>query len=227
MATLATVIRERAPLLLLCGLALSLPACESDGHFTLFGYSTVPNYDPNIRTVYVPIFQNKSFRRGLEFELTQAVIQQIEQKTPFKVVHSCDCADTELIGTIVGYTKGILNRNQQNEVREAQTLLTVEVLWRDRRTGEILSGPARRLTDAPPAMAVPVMTAQPIAQVGGPGGASDGHSPVPPGPPPPPPVLVTSLATFIPEVGESITTAELKNVQRLATQIVSMMEVPW
>jgi hypothetical protein len=43
----------------------------------------------------------------------------------------------------------------------------------------------------------------------------------------PPPVLVQSIASFIPELGESITTAQQKNVNRLAIQIVSMMESPW
>jgi hypothetical protein len=39
--------------------------------------------------------------------------------------------------------------------------------------------------------------------------------------------VVQSVASFIPELGESITTAEKKNVDRLAIQIVSMMESPW
>jgi hypothetical protein len=38
---------------------------------------------------------------------------------------------------------------------------------------------------------------------------------------------VQSLAGFIPELGESLATAEKKNVDRLAIQIVSMMEIPW
>jgi hypothetical protein len=40
-------------------------------------------------------------------------------------------------------------------------------------------------------------------------------------------VVVTSIANFIPELGESITTAQKRNVDRLAVQIVSMMEKPW
>jgi hypothetical protein len=40
-------------------------------------------------------------------------------------------------------------------------------------------------------------------------------------------VLVQSTGGFIPELGESLTTAEQKNVNSLAVQIVSMMEIPW
>ncbi len=64
----------------------SLAGCQSTGHVSIFGYSTRPNYDECIRTVHVPIFENNTFRRGLEYDLTRAVIREIEQKTPFKVV---------------------------------------------------------------------------------------------------------------------------------------------
>jgi hypothetical protein len=188
----------------LAGTTLALPACTWDGNFTVLGYTTRPNYDCSIRTVRVPMFQNVTIWRGLEFELTRAVVREIEQRTPYKVV-SAECnADTELTGTIVSFNKLLLNRNQLNEVREAQTTLAVEVVWRDLRTGEVLSRPD---ANKPPPLGAPV--------------------PGEPGAPPPPPVLVQSLATFIPEVGESITAARKQNVDRLAVQIVSMMEAPW
>src|SRR5262249_14670761 len=122
-------------------LALLLPACESDNNFTVFGYTTKPNYDCGIKTIRVPIFQNVSAWRDIEFELTRAVVREIELKTPYKVVGLGSPADTELDGKIIGFGKQILNRNQLNEVREAETILTVEITWRDLRTGEILSKP--------------------------------------------------------------------------------------
>src|SRR5438876_10008634 len=65
--------------------ALLLPSCAtSDGNFSILGYTTRPNYDTNIHSVRVPIFQNVTFRRGLEFDLTRAVIREIESKTHFK-----------------------------------------------------------------------------------------------------------------------------------------------
>jgi hypothetical protein len=186
---------------LLASVALVLPSCSSDGHLDLFGYTSRPNYDLGIRTVSVPIFKNVSFRRGLEFDLTRAVIREIESKTPYKVVSAGCPADTELTGTIINLAKSTVNVNQLNEIRDSQTTLTVEIVWKDLRTGEILSreksGPS---PDLPP-------------------GA--------PPPPPPPPVRLTSVANLIPELGNSITTAEQQNVNRLAVQIVSMMEKPW
>src|SRR5262249_42619491 len=92
---------------LVSGLALLLPSCTNDGHVSLFGYTSHPPYDLSIATVRVPIFKNLSFRRGLEFDLTRAVVREIESKTPYKVV-SGDCpADTELSGTIINLTKAL------------------------------------------------------------------------------------------------------------------------
>ena len=50
---------------------------------------------------------------------------------------------------------------------------------------------------------------------------------VAPPPPPPAPTLVQSIGDFIPELGQSLTTAQQTNINRLAIQIVSMMEKPW
>jgi hypothetical protein len=186
---------------LLSGVALLLPSCGWDGQLTILGYTTKPNYDLGIKTVRVPIFENATFRKGLEFQLTRAVIREIEAKTPYKVVSAGCPADTELTGRIVYLNKLIVTRNQLNEVREAETDLAAEIVWRDLRTGEILSSPKPRGDIPPP----------------------------PPGAilPPPKPVTVTSQAGFIEEIGQTLATAEQDNVNKLAVQIVSQMEKPW
>jgi hypothetical protein len=210
--TVACVCRKRAAGVFVALAFLANASCDWDGQFTILGYTTRPQYDTRIHTVFVPIFKNRTMWRGLEFDLTRAVIREIEAKTPYKVVSDCCSADTELDGTIINFTKNILNRNQNNEVREAETTLAVEVIWRDRRTGECLSRPR------PPG----VSTSVPSLPTG------TGRPEIPgPGTPPPTPTLVQSTGDFIPELGQSITTAQQQNVDRLATQIVSMMEIPW
>ncbi|MSR30757.1 MAG: hypothetical protein EXR99_04550 [Gemmataceae bacterium] len=191
--------------------AFSCSACMQDGHLNLFRYTTKPNFESNIRTVRVPVFKNDTFTPGagagqsLENELTLAVIREIESKTPFKVVNGNYPADTELTGRIVNYSKNIINRNQLNEIREAETTLAVEVSWKDLRSGEMLSRPKQD-----PSRNVPVAL----------GGVANPPQPAQP-------VLVTSLSSFIPELGQSITSARKTNVDTLATQIVAMMETPW
>ena len=220
-------------LLLLAVSALLLPSCNWDGNFTVLGYTTKPQYPDHIRTIYVPIFKNLTMWRGLEFDLTRAVIREIEAKTPYKVVSSPSCADSQLSGTIVSLNKNVINRNQLNEIREAETTLAVEIVWKDLRSGEILSRPrlpATANTSIPPIPAPTLTPGIPVPET-----AEGGIRPpdyVPPGTAVgpaavPPPVLVQSIASFIPELGESITTAQQKNVNRLAIQIVSMMESPW
>lgn len=189
-----------AILLLVCLLA----GCSQNGQFTLFGYTTEPNYNREIHTVYVPIFQNVSFRRGLEFDLTRLVIREIESKTPYKVTSCRENADTELIGKIVNRGKGLININQLGETREAEVTVAVEVTWRDLRpgtSGEILSAPKPR-------------------EQGG-----FGQPPITP--PPPPPALIIPVAGFIPELGGSVTSAEWQVLNTVANRIVAMMERPW
>jgi hypothetical protein len=199
---------HRLCLCLFAALALGLPACTSleGGNFSIFGYSTRPNYDLGIRTVYVPIFGNETFYKNLEFELTRAVIREIEEKTPYKVVNCREQADTELIGNIINMNKNVLITNQLNEIREGQTILSVGVIWRDLRPGfgdSILSRQGR------------VQPPDPLAP------PPDPNAP----PPPQPPVLVQSTTTFIPELGGSLLAAQKQSFDRLAVQIVSMMEV--
>lgn len=187
---------------LMAAVAAMLPSCAGDGHVNILGYSTGPNYEPSIRTVHVPIFKNYTFRQGLEFDLTRAVIREIEAKTPFKVTSSREDADTELTGKIIGRNKTLINFNQLGEIREAESTLSVEMVWRDLRPGhhgDVLSRPQQ---------------------------LRPGEPPPPPGSDPPP-VLVQSIGSFIPELGGSLTTSEKQNVDRLAVQIVSMMEKPW
>src|SRR6266851_4580180 len=105
----------RSSCVLLASLALLLPSCSWDGQFTILGYTTRPNYDPGIRTIRVPIFKNNTYIRGLEFDLTRAVIREIQSKTPFRVVAADCAADTELTGTITTLNKIAINRTQLNE----------------------------------------------------------------------------------------------------------------
>jgi hypothetical protein len=204
------IISRRA--VLFAPLALLLPSCESDGNLNLLGYTTRPNYRSDIHSVRVPIFKNFTYRdstrQGLEMDLTQAIIRQIQLKTPWKV--NVDNPDTELTGKILYLTKNILNRNQENLPRETETNLAVEVEWRDLRTGENLTRPAR----GPGALPPPPPPDAP---------------PPPPGTPPPPSpgIAVYSIGQLIPEIGQSSATAYKQNVDRMAVQIVSMMEEPW
>lgn len=205
---------------LLAGTAAVAAGCRNGGNFTLFGYTTQPQFDPNIRSVYIPTFKLAPVvttpLRNIDVEMTDALVKELNaRKCPIKVVSDPARADTELIGTIVGVRKAVFNRNRQALPLESELYITLEVVWRDLRTGEILSNPK------PPKRATPDPTAfDPSLQ-----------PPAPPDPngafPKPVPVVITASGRFLTQNGESTATAEDAAVQKAARFIVNMMESPW
>ena len=93
-------------------------------------------YRPDIRTVYVPMFESDSLRRNLGERLTEAVAKEIELKTPYKVVHRPD-ADSVLSARITSETKRVVSEQVDDIPRNLETDLAVQVNWYDRR-GEYL-----------------------------------------------------------------------------------------
>jgi len=145
-------------------------------------------YPTDVHTVYVPIFECASFRRHLGERITEAVMKEIELKTPYKVTGD-STADSILVGRIVGETKRVVVENKFDEPRELEVGLQVQVSWLDRQRNLI-----RQCEPIP----VPLDL-----------------------------VAVTESSAVVPEVGQSIATAHQKTIQRLAQQIVAMMEAPW
>ncbi len=127
-------------LLVLAGTSLTLPSCAGGG---LFGYTTNGNYDKQYKTIRVTMVQNRTFYRGLEYMLTQELVNQIERLTPYKVV-SGENADLELCARILNFNKGVVLENPNNEQRVDTSMMSAEVLLRDLRTGKILSRPPKR-----------------------------------------------------------------------------------
>src|SRR5579872_6554652 len=113
------------------GLLLAL--CASAG----CGYTVGAPFSPEIRSVHVPIFKSSSNRRFLEYQLTEAVQKQIQQRSHFRLVEATE-ADTRLTGRIVNLTKTALGQTRNSDARELQVNLAVEVTWEDARSGEVL-----------------------------------------------------------------------------------------
>ena len=96
-------------------------------------------YPQDVRTVYVPIFDSDSFRRNLGERLTEAVMKEIENKTPYKVVSTSN-ADSILSGRIVGETKRVVTENRYDDPRKLDVSLSIEVSWIDRTGGILYEG---------------------------------------------------------------------------------------
>ena len=98
-------------------------------------------YPAGIRTVHVPIFQSDSLRPYLGEQLTEAVVKEIELKTPYKVVGSPRGADSTLSGSIISETKQVVIGGRTGDPRELQMSLSVMVSWVDHRGNVIRQGP--------------------------------------------------------------------------------------
>lgn len=110
-------------------LLLSLGGC---------GYTTRSIYPTSIQTVAVPVFKNLSFRRNLEFKLTEAIDKNIEARTPYRIGTQAH-ADSILTGTIVSVQENVLtNRFANNLPQETQVTIVVNFTWKDLRSGKIL-----------------------------------------------------------------------------------------
>ncbi len=89
-------------------------------------------YAPDIATVYVPMIESDSFRRDLGERLTEAVVKEIELKTPFKVVGTPD-ADSILSTRLVGDTKHVTIETRNDDPRAVEFNMAAEVTWLNRR----------------------------------------------------------------------------------------------
>jgi hypothetical protein len=90
-------------------------------------------YRPDVRTVYVPMFESDSLRRNLGERLTEAVVKEIETTTPFKVISDPALADSILRGRLVVERKATLAETRTDEPRDVETNVVVAVSWVDRQ----------------------------------------------------------------------------------------------
>lgn len=109
--------------------------------FTGCGYSSTELYPTAYRTVAVPNFVNRSDTRAVEFNLREALIKEIEQRTPYKVVSGTGAADTQLTGTVTRVQRSLVSRGATAGLpQEIEVSVTVDFEWRDLQTGETVRG---------------------------------------------------------------------------------------
>ena len=169
--------------LLCCGLAIL--ACAGCAGYRM---GTASLYPSDVQTVYVPVFASDSYRRGMGERLTELVIKEIEERTPYKVVSSPD-ADSILTCRITNDTKRVTIEDAHDQPRDVQMNFIVQVSWVDRK-GDLVS--------------------------------QGGTVPIPSQT-----VELGQTSDQIAEFGHSTATAQQQALERIARQIVSLMETPW
>ena len=119
-------------------------------------------YAPDIATVYVPMIESDSYRRDLGERLTEAVIKEIELKTPYKVVGTPD-ADSILSVRLLGDSRRTLIENSFDDPRLSEVAIYSEVSWLNRR--RLPLAPAQNVA-LPPELIGIDQTANLIPEVG-------------------------------------------------------------
>ena len=101
------------------------------------GYTTKSLISRKINSIYIPIFENDTFRRGLEFDLTNALKDEIMSNTKLRILQK-DSADTILTGRIMDVKEGMLSSNVEDNIVESRVTISVYIKLVDRRTGRTL-----------------------------------------------------------------------------------------
>lgn len=97
------------------------------------GYTVGPPYRHDVESVHVAIFESNSFRRDVEFQLTEAVHREIQKQTHFRITKERN-ADTKLTARIARIDKRVLGETGQDDARELQYQIALVVSWEDLRT---------------------------------------------------------------------------------------------
>ncbi len=102
------------------------------------GYTQTELFNTEYQSVAVPIFQNKTFYRGVELDLTEALIKEIELRSPYKVV-ATRTAQTVLEGQIVSISQRPLSNTREGGlVQETELTMVVNFLWKQQSDGKTL-----------------------------------------------------------------------------------------
>ena len=104
------------------------------------GYSQKSLIDRKINTIYISIFENNTFVRGIEFDIAKAVKDEIMSRTSLRIVQK-DSADTILTGEIGGSAQAALSQSRDNIV-ESSVSISASVTLLDTRTGRSMGGGA-------------------------------------------------------------------------------------
>ena len=116
--------------------AITIAACCMT--LTGCGYSHQELFPEDVSSITIPVLRNESFYRGVEYDLTEALVKEIELRCPYKVVDS-QTAQTQLDGTIVSVEQRMLSRRKEGGmVQEMEVVIVIDFQWKDLRTGKTL-----------------------------------------------------------------------------------------
>lgn len=115
-------------LLLIAGFVTS--GCAS------YRFGSASMFRPGIRTVHVPVVRNDTFRHDLGVRLSDALVREIESRTPYKVTGDPN-ADSTLTCRVVSESKRVLTETETDDPRALDAAVGVRATWTG-RNGDLL-----------------------------------------------------------------------------------------
>lgn len=131
------VARLMSLLALVLAFCALLAGCTAD---PTKGYSFESSFDRGVNAIHVPMIKNDTFAKGVEFELTDAVVKEIQRTTPWRVT-SEGAADAVLEARVTRATlRKLSTQRDSGVVQEQAVTFTVDFTLRDARTGKPIVG---------------------------------------------------------------------------------------
>ena len=106
------------------------------GGCAAYRFGSASLFPPGIRTVHVPVVRNETFRHDLGIRLTEALVHEIELRTPYKVTDA-PSADSTLACRFVSEEKRVLTETDGDDPRALDATVVVRASWIDRQ-GQLL-----------------------------------------------------------------------------------------
>ena len=151
---------RKFPILLLAVTVFAVNVLSSGCATYQIGQNTL--YRGDIRTIHISTFQSETFRRGLGEWLTEAVVKEVQQRTPYQIVDASE-ADSFITGRIVEVSKRTLAENINDEPRNIALEMRVETAWRDRQ-GNLLGNPF--VSNVPPSFLENILSDSLVPEAG-------------------------------------------------------------
>jgi len=104
------------------------------------GYSQKSLFSRKINSIYISIFENNTFVRGIEFDIAKAVKDEIMSRTSLRIVQK-DSADIIMTGKIGDSLQNALSQSRDNIV-ESSVSISASIELLDTRTGRTMGGGA-------------------------------------------------------------------------------------
>ncbi|MEE2912985.1 MAG: LPS assembly lipoprotein LptE [Planctomycetota bacterium] len=124
----------RVILILFC---VACTSCKAD---PTIGYSSSSLYPKQYQSIAIPIFQNTTMTRDIEFMLTDAIVKEIQTRSPYRVVDK-HAAQTLLSGTVTATSLRTLSRSQTTGLdNEVLFKVVVDFEWLDQISGKRIAG---------------------------------------------------------------------------------------